>query len=114
MDQQPEPKSKSQKKRRLDIDWDAVLDGDAPPPELIVKPMASDHSSSDGLESIPEHKLLESIRSKKNTLDTTGRYLRDGGAKIRATIKRYEDELARRERNPPPVEVCFLICQHTN
>nr|XP_025690555.1 ubiquitin-like-specific protease 1D isoform X2 [Arachis hypogaea] len=104
MDQQREPNSNSQKKRRLDLDWEALLPrhGDAPPPEIVVKPMASGNSFSldDEFRYYTDHQLIESIQSKKQTLRIHLPMLKDGGVKILDTIKRQEEELARRRRTP--------------
>ncbi|KAJ1384888.1 ubiquitin-like-specific protease 1D isoform X2, partial [Sesbania bispinosa] len=98
-----------QQKRPISLDWDSLLDkDDAPPPELVVKPMASDQpppSSVDGLERLTDHELEESIKSKKRTLQATGKCLPDGGAKLRATIKTFEEELSRRVVKPLSEEV---------
>ncbi|XP_020225763.1 ubiquitin-like-specific protease 1D isoform X1 [Cajanus cajan] len=83
------------------IDWNQLLDNShSPPRELLVVPssaMASDQPPADDLHAFTDHKLKESIQSMKQTLDGTGRNLPDNGAKLRATIGRYQDELARRE-----------------
>ncbi|KAL1327562.1 hypothetical protein HN51_037599 [Arachis hypogaea] len=109
MDQQREPNSNSQKKRRLDLDWEALLPrhGDAPPPEIVVKPMASGNSFSldDEFRYYTDHQLIESIQSKKQTLRIHLPMLKDGGVKILDTIKRQEEELARRRRTPHVQEV---------
>ncbi|MED6185197.1 hypothetical protein PIB30_054701 [Stylosanthes scabra] len=109
MDQQREPNSNSQKKRRLDLDWDALLSshGDAPPPEIVVKPMASANpiSHDDDLRCLTDNELIESIQRKKNTMRNLKGTLKDGGAKLLVTIARHEEELARRKRAPPVQEV---------
>ncbi|RDX84639.1 Ubiquitin-like-specific protease 1D, partial [Mucuna pruriens] len=84
----------------LSIDWSLLLDKPSPPRELVVVPssaMASDQPPADDLDAVPDHKLKESILSKKRTLDVTGKNLPDAGAKLRATIDRYQQELSRRE-----------------
>ncbi|KHN27022.1 Ubiquitin-like-specific protease 1D [Glycine soja] len=55
-------------------------------------------ADQDDLSAIPDHKLRESIQSKKRTLDVTGKNLPDKGVKLRATIDRYQQELTRREQ----------------
>jgi len=60
-------------------------------------PSSTMASDQDDLSAIPDHKLKESIQSKKRTLDVTGKNLPDNGAKLRATIDRYQQELSRRE-----------------
>ncbi|TKY58634.1 Ubiquitin-specific protease 1D [Spatholobus suberectus] len=80
-------------------DWSRLLDSHSPPREVVVVPssaMASDQSSADDLDAYTDHKLKESIQSKKKTLDSFGKHLPDAGAKLRATIDRYEQELSRR------------------
>ncbi|XP_019421769.1 PREDICTED: ubiquitin-like-specific protease 1D isoform X2 [Lupinus angustifolius] len=84
----------------LSLDWNLLLpdapDSHAPPPELrVLKP--SDPMASDGPDHLSDHQLLLSIQSKKSTLENTGKGLPDRGAKLRATIQNYEDELTRRK-----------------
>ncbi|XP_061372323.1 ubiquitin-like-specific protease 1D isoform X2 [Gastrolobium bilobum] len=94
-------------KRPLSLDWDTIFADRAgnspPPPELIVKPsadMVSDQQpppSDDSLNQLKDRQLIDMIRSQKNTLETTGKRLPDSGTKLRASIKRCEEELTRRE-----------------
>ncbi|XP_052730781.1 ubiquitin-like-specific protease 1D isoform X3 [Vigna angularis] len=81
----------------LSIDWDQQFQHDSPPREVIIVPSSSMASDQDDLSALPDHKLKESIQSMKRTLDVTGKNLPDNGAKLRATIDRYQKELSRRE-----------------
>ncbi|CAJ1940095.1 unnamed protein product [Sphenostylis stenocarpa] len=81
----------------LPIDWSRQFQHDSPPREVVVVPSSTVASDQDDLNSIADHKLKESIQSKKRTLDVTGKNLPDNGAKLRATIERYQQELSRRE-----------------
>lgn len=92
--QQQKPKSP------LPIDWSRQFQSDSPPREYDVVPASAVMSSADqdDLSAIPDHKLRESIQSKKRTLDVTGKNLPDKGVKLRATIDRYQQELTRREQ----------------
>ncbi|KAF7829365.1 ubiquitin-like-specific protease 1D isoform X1 [Senna tora] len=92
-------------------------DDDQPPPMLVLSPSSSKTTDSlgeprqssnmdpHGLQHLRDHELTESIQSKKHTLETMGGNLPDKGEKLRATIKRYEDELARRKLRLPQKEV---------
>ncbi|KAL5165598.1 Ubiquitin-like-specific protease 1D [Glycine soja] len=84
----------------LPIDWSRQFQSDSPPREYDVVPASAVMSSADqdDLSAIPDHKLRESIQSKKRTLDVTGKNLPDKGVKLRATIDRYQQELTRREQ----------------
>ncbi|QCD82273.1 ubiquitin-like-specific protease 1D isoform X2 [Vigna unguiculata] len=81
----------------LSIDWNRQFQQDSPPREVVIVPSSTMASDQDDLSAIPDHKLKESIQSKKRTLDVTGKNLPDNGAKLRATIDRYQQELSRRE-----------------
>ncbi|KAF7809284.1 ubiquitin-like-specific protease 1D isoform X1 [Senna tora] len=103
------------KKLPLQLDWNQLLPSradDEPPPMLIVKPpsdslshprkpsrFGSDHPAfpADDLGRFNDRELSDMLKRKKATLDTTSRRLPDKGEKLRDVIKRYEDELARRE-----------------
>ncbi|KAG7979613.1 hypothetical protein I3843_05G139200 [Carya illinoinensis] len=101
------------KKIPLVLDWEKLLpshDDDVPPPLLVVKPsgqppnespMDSDQSHSQreegGFHLLSDHDLNESIRSKLRTLENMAPKLADKGEKIRATLKRLEDEMERRK-----------------
>lgn len=89
--QQQKPKSP------LPIDWSRQFQSDSPPRDYDILP-ASSSADQDDLSAIPDHKLRESIQSKKRTLDVTGKNLPDKGVKLRATIDRYQQELTRREQ----------------
>ncbi|MCI40648.1 ubiquitin-like-specific protease 1D-like, partial [Trifolium medium] len=97
-EQQQQPQ---QRKGPIPLDWDTLLD-DTPAAELVVKPsaMASDQEPQSfvpGLEDLKDYELDEQIRRKKNTLNTAGRNLPDRGAKLRAVIRCYEEEVHRRK-----------------
>ncbi|ESW25629.1 hypothetical protein PHAVU_003G052200 [Phaseolus vulgaris] len=81
----------------LSIDWNRQLQHDSPPREVVIVSSSAMASDQDDLNAIPDHKLKESIQSKKRTLEATGKNLPDNGAKLRATIDRYQQELSRRE-----------------
>jgi len=81
----------------LSIDWNRQLQHDSPPREVVIVSSSTMASDQDDLNAIPDHKLKESIQSKKRTLEATGKNLPDNGAKLRATIDRYQQELSRRE-----------------
>ncbi|KAK7348711.1 hypothetical protein VNO80_23338 [Phaseolus coccineus] len=81
----------------LSIDWNRQLQNDSPPREVVIVSSSAMASDQDDLNAIADHKLKESIESKKRTLDATGKNLPDNGAKLRATIDRYQQELSRRE-----------------
>lgn len=100
------------KKLPLVLDWEKLLpshDDGVPPPLLVVipnsqppksSPMDSDQSHSqreEGFDLLSDHDLNESIRSKRRTLETMAPKLHDKGQKIRATLKRLEDEMERRK-----------------
>ncbi|KAL5177598.1 Ubiquitin-like-specific protease 1D [Glycine soja] len=89
--QQQKPKSP------LPIDWSRQFQSDSPPRDYDILP-ASSSADQDDLSAIPDHKLRESIQSKKRTLDVTGKNLPDKGTKLRATIDRYQQELTHREQ----------------
>lgn len=109
MEEEEEQQQQKQKQKRpLSIDFDKLIDDDAPPAVLVVKPssdMASSDQASYGLEKLKDYELEENIRRKKSILENIT--LPDGGAKLRATIQRYEEELARRKANRLP-EVLLL------
>ncbi|KAJ7943630.1 ubiquitin-like-specific protease 1D [Quillaja saponaria] len=103
------------KKRPLNLDWDALIPSqeEEPPVVVIVKPTATttitepqthsdmdtdqQYSQTEAIEHFSDHKLEESIRSKRNTLLTTAMNLPDKGEKLRAALKRLEDELEQEE-----------------
>ncbi|KAK7383182.1 hypothetical protein VNO78_28855 [Psophocarpus tetragonolobus] len=91
-------------KGSIPIDWSRE---DSPPRDIAVVPSSvmSSSADQDDLSAIPDHKLRESIQSKKRTLDSTGKNLPDNGAKLRATIERYQQELSRRELKHLPQDV---------
>ncbi|XP_054808974.1 ubiquitin-like-specific protease 1D isoform X4 [Prosopis cineraria] len=107
----------------LQLDWDQLLPerDDEPPPTLIVKPSFSDSLSTpskltasgldqqslvaDNLERLSDRDLTDLLQRKKRTLETAGPKLPDKGEKLRALIKQYEDELARRKRRRLDKEV---------
>ncbi|XP_004509829.1 ubiquitin-like-specific protease 1D isoform X2 [Cicer arietinum] len=107
-EQQQQPQ---QEKRPLSLDWNALIDGDeAPPAELVVKSsvMTSDQEPPvfiEGLDRLKDYELEEQIRRKKKLLETSGKKLPDGGAKLRAMVKRYEEEFNSRKSNPRPQKV---------
>ncbi|KAK7361892.1 hypothetical protein VNO77_03982 [Canavalia gladiata] len=82
----------------IPLDWDRLLpDEDAAPPELVVKPSSSMPSGS--LSFLSDHKLRETIGRMTNTFEQSGKSLnlKDGGAKLRATIDSLQEELRHRE-----------------
>ncbi|KAK2408111.1 Ulp1 peptidase [Trifolium repens] len=101
--QQQQPQ---QRKGPIPLDLDTLLD-DTPAAELVVKPSATafdqePQSFVAGLKDLKDYELEDHIRRKKNTLNTVGRNTPDGGAKLRAIIRCYEEEVNRRKVNPPP------------
>lgn len=70
--------------------------------------------SLDGFQHYSDHELEESIKSKLRTLETTAVKLPDKGEKLRATIDRFQEELARRKlRGPKKVSLfysIFVVC----
>ncbi|GAU50061.1 hypothetical protein TSUD_186960 [Trifolium subterraneum] len=104
-----EQQQQPQQRKGIPLDLDTLLD-DTPAAELVVKPsaMASDQEPQSvvlGLEELKDYELDEQIRRKKNTLNTSGKNLPDRGAKLRAVIRCYEEEVLRRKLNPPPQKV---------
>lgn len=104
----------------LPLNLDALVDN-TPAAELVVKPSVTvvpDQEPApfiDGLDRLRDYELEEHIKRKKNLLETSGKKLPDKGAKLRATIKSYEDEVHRRKVNPrPQVQVLLLpmLIQH--
>ncbi|KAJ7953629.1 ubiquitin-like-specific protease 1D [Quillaja saponaria] len=103
------------KKRPVPLDWDAFLGSqdEEPPVLVIVKPTTTvtdtelqrlldmdrdqQYLLTESIEELTDHKLEESIRSKRNTLQTI-KSLPDKGEKLRATLKRLEDEMERRKQ----------------
>lgn len=91
----------------LPLNLDALVDN-TPAAELVVKPSVTvvpDQEPApfiDGLDRLRDYELEEHIKRKKNLLETSGKKLPDKGAKLRATIKSYEDEVHRRKVNPRP------------
>ncbi|CAJ2636481.1 unnamed protein product [Trifolium pratense] len=104
-----EEQQQQQRKGPIPLDWDTLLD-ETPAAEIFVKPsaMASDQEPQSfvpGLEDLKDCELHEQIRRKKNSLNTAGKKLPDRGAKLRAVIRCYEEEVHRRKVNPPPQKV---------
>ena len=60
-------------------------------------PSSTMASDQDDFNASPYHKLKESIQSKKRTLESISKNFPDNGAKLRATIDRYQRELSRRK-----------------
>ncbi|GJZ55434.1 hypothetical protein Tco_0610627 [Tanacetum coccineum] len=91
----------------LTLDWDKINlteDGDDRPPELIItksnkKPKESFENSYQAEDTEvmrkSDRELSGTIARMKNTLKICGK-LSDGGEKLRANLKRHEDELERR------------------
>jgi len=97
----------------LSINWNEQLQLDSPPREIVIVRSSAMASDQDDLNTIPDHKLKESIQSKKRTLESTGKNLPDNGAKLRATIDRYQQELSRREfmrLRQVPLPWVFVMC----
>ncbi|MCI09790.1 Ulp1 protease family carboxy-terminal domain protein, partial [Trifolium medium] len=87
-----------QRKRPIPPDWDTIP-YDSPAAEFVVKPstMAPDQECQSfvpRLEDLKDDELYGHIRRKKNLLDTAGRNLPDRGARLRASIRSYEDEFS--------------------
>ncbi|XP_028754422.1 ubiquitin-like-specific protease 1D isoform X2 [Neltuma alba] len=92
----------------LQLDWDRLLPSrdDEPPPTLIISqpPKLADavldqqSPVADNLERYSDRDLMDLLRRKKRTLETTGPKLPDKGEKLRVLIKHCEDELAHRKR----------------
>ncbi|KAF5741063.1 ubiquitin-like-specific protease 1D isoform X2 [Tripterygium wilfordii] len=99
---------KNPRKRPLELDMDALLDrnDDAEPLQLLIvntrepppkpSPMAMDHQPKDDFSRVSDRDLEEQIKRQKRNIQTIGKRLRDGGEKLRATIKALEKECERR------------------
>ncbi|XP_074335029.1 uncharacterized protein LOC141672353 isoform X1 [Apium graveolens] len=102
----------SNKKMKLSLDWDKLLDGndedDGDPPALVVtKTGADDRSENDSGESsrlmfemMTDSELAQSIEKKRKTLASTAQNLRDKGQKLKDMIRSLEKEKERREKCP--------------
>ncbi|KAI4314315.1 hypothetical protein L6164_027237 [Bauhinia variegata] len=100
-------------KRPLQLDLNARLQskvGDAPA-ELVVEPASNTATSTsqsqiiwtafslgEDVELMDDHNIVEAIRCKKRSLETTGHRLADKGEKLQVNIKRFEEELERRKK----------------
>ncbi|PWA71236.1 Peptidase C48, SUMO/Sentrin/Ubl1 [Artemisia annua] len=93
----------------ITLDWDQLLSredgGDDRPPELEVirsnkkpKELSENIYQSEDLEMVvkSDRELKESIARFKRNLKTLAHKLRDGGERLRVSLKRHEDELERR------------------
>jgi len=105
--------NQQKQKGPLPLDWNALLD--TPAAELVVKPSVTvvpDQETApfiDGLDRLKDYELVDHIQRKKGLLEKSGKNLPDKGAKLRALIKSYEDEVHRRKVNPrPQVQVLLL------
>jgi len=104
----------------LPLNLDALVDN-TPAAELVVTPSVTvvpDQEPApfiDGLDRLKDYELVDHIQRKKTLLEKSSKNLPDKGAKLRALIKSYEDEVHRRKVNPrPQVQVLLLpmLIQH--
>ncbi|KAF8016593.1 hypothetical protein BT93_H1957 [Corymbia citriodora subsp. variegata] len=90
---------------RRGLDWDKlVADDGAPVPDLVVTRSSSSSSgaapamdSDEWIAGLSDFKLAENIASKHRTLRDLHRNLRDGGDKLRSTLRRLKEEQERRK-----------------
>lgn len=97
----------SNKKRKLSLDWNKLLDDDGDPPALVVTKIRGDdrpeidsgENNRFRIASMTDNELANSIESKRKTYETLARKLPDKGQKIKDYIESLEKEKERRARN---------------
>ncbi|XP_010242980.1 PREDICTED: ubiquitin-like-specific protease 1D isoform X6 [Nelumbo nucifera] len=98
----------------LDIDWKKVLPvgDDDPPPDLVVISGES-QNQKDEVESIPDYQLNDKIKRAQKNIGELSSKLPDNGAKLRANLKRLEEERERRRllRLKKDADECEMVMQ---
>lgn len=104
---------------RLIIDWNNLID-DKPPAELVVATKATPMITIDGEEqndefsNLTNDELIGKIDRYKKLLGNRGPSLFDRGEKLKATIKKQEDELEKRKLlgSDKGTDGCALLGSH--
>ncbi|XP_055810288.1 ubiquitin-like-specific protease 1D isoform X3 [Solanum dulcamara] len=104
---------------RLILDWSKLID-EKPPAELVVATKATPTITIDGEEqndefsNLTNDELIDKIDRFNNLLGSKGPRLFDRGEKLKATIKKHEDELERRKLLRPDkgTDGCALLGRH--